>query len=151
MSITLQVERWADVKPEECEPLFAIHWEEVARDKEKIKLEVDREKYTECERLGKFHLVTLRDDGKLVGYFAGFIDTHPHYKSTLFFSTDVYFILPEYRQTRWPLKMFLFMEDSLRLKGVKKMVTITKVHQDHSRLFEWLGWTLTEKVYTKCL
>jgi hypothetical protein len=148
VTITYQVEQWADVRPE-MEVFFPAHWQEIAMNKERIKLAVDYEKYDALVALGKILIVTVRLDGKLIGYHVSIIETHLHYKKDLFGHTDIYFLAREHRKGRTGIKMFQFVEKTLRERGVVVMTTATKIHADVSVIFERLGWTKRETVFTK--
>src|SRR5256885_610341 len=76
---SVQVERWADCLPE-MEEIFPLHWKELARFQDKIALKCDTEKYAALEKSDILLLVTARAEGRLVGYFVGFIMPHPHYR-----------------------------------------------------------------------
>ena len=144
-----QVEKWSDCVSE-MKPLWPLHWEEVANDKDKIKLNLWNEAYEMMSKTGELHVVTARTGkGNLVGYHYSIVRPHLHYKDSLTAYTDVYFLLPEYRKGMNGVNLFKFVEKSLKERNVQKMYTASKVKLDKSILFERLGWTLAEKVYTK--
>lgn len=146
--INFQVESWKAAK-DEMKWLWPLHWEEVANDKEKIKLNVWDEQYQAIEDAGQFHCVTVRDDTKVVGYHWTIVRPHLHYADSLTAYTDVYFLHPDYREGLTGLNLFKFVEQTLKERGVQKMYTASKVKLDKSAIFERLGWSLAEKVYTK--
>lgn len=150
MSITYQVERWNSVVCEMA-PFAPLHWEEIALDHNAVPLDMNWNKYREMDKSGMLHLVTARDDGKIIGYHVSMIGGHLHYKSTLHASVDLYFVKQEYRKGRIGIKLFKFTEESLKAIGVQKIVTGTKVHKDNSRLFEYLGYHNTEIIFTKLI
>lgn len=149
--LTFQVDRWSAIPRAEMDPLFAQHWEEIALQKDKIKLDVDYDRYRQLDEKNMLHIVTVRDSGKLVGYHCSLLDTHLHYKSHVMALTDVYFLLPQYRRGTAGIRLFQFVEQTLKERGITKMITATKLHQDKGRLLESLGWTEIERVYTKML
>ena len=150
--ITYQVEKFADVPRSETDGLFRIHWEEIALDKDSIPLDIDYDRYLSLEQEGHLHVVTARDNGRLIGYYSAIIGPHLHYKGTKMAHTDVYFVIPEYRLTRVGMSLFIFAEKTLRDRGdIVKMLSSTKIHQDHGRLFEALKWNEVERLYTKVL
>jgi GNAT superfamily N-acetyltransferase len=148
MSITYQVEKPSVVLPEMV-PFFAAHWQEIAMNRDRVPLDVDYDKYLALGEAGRLHVVTVREDGKLVGYHVSFIEPHLHYKSTLFAHTDIYYLDPPKRKGSTGVKLFQFVEQSLKSIGVKVMTTSTKAHADISPIFERLGWTKRETVFTK--
>lgn len=143
-----QVEKWSDCKAEMA-LLWPLHWEEVANDKDKIKLDVWYEAYDEMEKSGQLHIVTARDEEKIVGYHWSVVRPHLHYKSSLTAYTDIYFLHPSYRRGMNGIKLFKFVEKSLKERGVEKMYTASKIKLDKSSIFEFLGWHEAETVYTK--
>jgi hypothetical protein len=73
MSITYQVEKPSVVLPEMV-PFFAAHWQEIAMNRDRVPLDVDYDKYLALGEAGRLHVVTVREDGKLVGYHVSFIE-----------------------------------------------------------------------------
>ena len=150
--IQFAVERFSAIRREEMDELFRVHWKEIALNQDRIPLDVDYEKYTELDRKELLHIVTVRDEGRLVGYHCSVVTTHPHYKSSKMALVDVYFLLPDYRMTRAGINLFAYAEKTLRERGdIVKLLCSTKIHQDHSRIFQFLGWVETERTYSKIL
>lgn len=147
-SITYAVEEWADVRPE-MEALFPTHWKEIALDQDQIKLAVDYDRYEQIAAAGAGHIVTVRADGKLVGYHVSLVATHPHYKNDLHGICDLFFILPEYRKGRIGIRMFQFVEETLKARGVVKMLASVKLHYDIGKVLSYLGWNEIERTYSK--
>jgi len=148
--ITYQVERWNDVQPE-LEPFAEIHWQEIALNHNEVPLDMDWDRYKELDNSGVLHLVTVRSEEEIIGYHISIINGHLHYKSTLHAFVDLYFVAKEHRNGRVGLKMFQFTEKKLKELGVKKIITGTKTHFNHTRLFEYLEYSNTEIVFTKLL
>ena len=148
--VTFQVEPWPAIA-EEIKPLLVKHWEEIALDREAIPLDPDFDLYQMLHEKGILVACTARADGKLVGYYANLVKDHPHYKSTLFAFLDVYFLCKEYRNAQNGLRLFRFMEQEMRARGVRKICSMTKLDHDNSRLFVRLGWRPVETVFTKML
>ena len=151
MPITFHVEQWSDALAELLE-LFPLLWDDVAIDKDRFVADCDVDKYAALEKAGILHLVTARDGVLLAGFFLMFVTPNAHYRgSGLMAFTDLYFLLPNYRRGNTGLKMFAFMEETLRAKGVVKMYSSHKIHRDRSAMFKFLGWTASDVVYSKCL
>ena len=149
--ITFRVERWRDFVID-GQHLFSKHWEDVALDRDKIDLSVDNAKYEQLDDLGLLHIVTARKDGRLVGYFLGFLMIHPHYKEAgLMAVTDIYYLLPEARSGGTGAKLFIEVEKSLKERGVVKAYLSCKIHQDHTKLFTRLGWKPTDITFSKII
>lgn len=147
---TYTIEKLRDVRPE-MELLFPAHWEEVARDRETIKLNPDWPSYFQMEDAGQVQALIVRSEGKVIGYHVSFLKVHLHYADSLHAFTDLYFILPEFRVGRVGIQMFREVEKEWRRRGVVKAFTGTKCSADKSRIFEHLGWNRTEYLFTKVL
>ena len=148
MTTTFQVERWSDLQAEML-PLLSKHWEEIAINRDKIPLDIDMDRYAALEEAGALHIVTAREDGELIGYHVAIVSPHLHYKSTLHGITDVYFIRPEHRKGFTGIRLFKRVEEEMRKLGVRKLFTGTKLHLDMGKVFERLGYSPTERLYTK--
>lgn len=133
----------------EIGPLWRRHYAEIA-DK-RIPLDPDFDRYDQIALMGKLHVLTVRNRGKLVGYLFAIVDTHLHYRSTLFAAFDLYWIDPEYRCGWTGVRLFREAERTLRAKGVRKIVANTKVAKDMSPIFAHLGFQETERIHTKYL
>lgn len=146
---TFQVESWRTLA-QDADRIFLSHWADLALDKEEINLSVNHELYIAMNEQGKILVVTARVDSHIAGYIVSWMSPHPHYLNYgLQSTTDAFYVLPQHRRGGLGVKMFLFNEAALRDLGVRKMTISTKVHEDHSAIFEALGWTLSDKVYTK--
>ena len=149
--VTIACESWPALLPE-LQGLWTAHHAEIAQDQDgRMPLDVDVERYGLLAATDILHLMALRVDGQLVGYWAGFIMPHLHYQSTRVCLTDVYYIVPTHRNAGLGRQFFQAIEAYLRTCGVQKAFVQSKVYADHSKLFESLGWTLTEYVHTKWL
>jgi GNAT superfamily N-acetyltransferase len=127
-------------------------WEDVAVDKDRFTAICDEDRYAALEGAEILHLVTAREGETLAGFFLMFITPNAHYKGAGFMAfTDMYFIKPEYRHGNVGVNLFLFMEQTLKEKGVVKAYSSHKLHRDRGPLFEYLGWKPTDLVYSKVL
>ncbi len=146
--VTYQVEGWFDVK-DEMSHLWPLHWQEVALNRDKIPLEPDFDSYAAYANSGMLHIVVARKDGEIIGYHFSVVRPHLHYKNSLSAFTDIYFIAPAHRTGRTPMRLFEHVEKTLKARGVKKLFTGTKLSLNAGPLFEHMGWTPTETLYTK--
>jgi len=128
-------------------PLLEKHWEEVALNKEKIKLNPDWDAYANLEDAGILKIFTARDDRKLVGYFVVFVKSHIHYKDHLFCYNDVIFVDEEYRKGFTSPRLIKFAEKCLKADGVEVMIVNTKRHKPFDSLLVWLGYKHIENLY----
>lgn len=149
-AVSFAVENWAALWSD-GQALFPKHWRELATDQNRIELALDEDTYTKLDAIGNLHVLTVRSDGKLVGYYLAFLMVHPHYKTAgLMAMTDIYYLLPEFRGVAG-VQLFIEVARTLKERGVKKAYLSCKLHQDHSRLFNALGWESTDVTFTKYL
>jgi len=134
----------------ELEKLFPAHYEELCVTKE-YPYEPDWDSYKRMAEAGLVRCITCRADEVLIGYIVFIVTPHLHYKSCKTAIEDVYFINKEYRKGRIGIKLFQYAEKVLKERGVNRIVMHTKLHLDNSRLFEYLGYKYTDKVFSKML
>lgn len=153
--LSFLVEPWNQALPE-MEPLWAEHYREVARDQAHIPLAPDYATYAELDQRGALHVVTARAEGRLAGYLVAVVRPHLHYRTTLHAFFDLYYLSPTHRRGHAGVQLFRAAEQSLKTRGVRKMMTGTKVHTapggralDVSAIFQRLGWIETERQFGK--
>lgn len=129
--------------------LWGLHWEEIALDRDKIKLEPDVDTFRVLEQAGGLHIVTVRDGGDMVGYHVTIVRPHLHYRSSLTGYVDMYFVHPDYRKGRTGIGLFKYAEQTLRERGCQRIYTGTKLHKDMGKLLEYMGHKETERLYVK--
>ena len=136
---------------EEAKPLLNSHWDEIALNKDKIKLNPDWDAYESLEVQGKLKIFTARDDGRLVGYFVVIVGVNIHYKDHLFASNDIIYLSPEHRKGFTGIKLIKFAEKCLKTDGVSVLTINTKVHKPFDKLMDFLKFRKIERVYSKYL
>lgn len=136
---------------EEIVPLLERHWEEIAVNKDKIKLNPDWEMYAKLEDAGVLGIYTARRDGKLIGYFVVVAERNIHYKDHIFAVNDIIYLAPEYRKGMVGFRLIKYAEQDLKSLGVSTLTINTKVHKPFDPLLERMGFSLKERVYSKYL
>ena len=134
----------------EFETLFPLHYEELCVTKD-FPMSPDWEAYKRIANAGMLRTITCRVDDELIGYIVFFVQPHLHYSTCKTAFEDIYFVKKEYRKGRVGIKLFQYAEQVLKERGVNRIIMHTKVHLDNSRLFEYLGYKQTDKVFTKIL
>lgn len=132
-------------------PLLPIHYAELALNQDKVPLSPQFDKYVDAENRGELIFVALRDTGRMVGYFIGFIAPGLHYSTCLTCQMDIFYVLPEHRGSGAGFQLFKFVEKQLKQHGVQRMFVGSKMHKDASWLFEKLGYTPVETYYSTWL
>jgi len=146
--ITFQVEKIKDIKAEAL-PLLQAHWEEIALNKDSVPLDPDWDGYVNVEAAGLLHIITARDDSKLIGYAAYFITPNLHYRSLREANSDIFYLSPEHRKGLTGLKLMKAAEVELKAIGVNKIINKVKKHFDLGPLFERIGYKAFETHYAK--
>lgn len=146
--ITAQVEPWSEFVKDAVE-LFPAHWEELALNKDKVPLSVQHDVYLAYEAAGQTLVVTLRQKGRLVGYFVGFVSPALHYSTCLTLQMDIFWTHPDIRGRLEGVKLFRAVEAEAKRRGVQRIFYGSKLHKDASRLFEYLKMEPVEVYYTK--
>lgn len=147
-NITYQQELYSDIALE-IQPLLVQHHEELDMYKDKVPLAPDWKRYKDMEERGILHVVTVRDDGVLVGYYVTMIVESLHFRFTTYGINDVVLIKPEYRNAGVGLALFRKVEELLKARGVEVMTVNMKVHSPFDSLCEGLGFDYAERLYTK--
>ena len=151
MNMEYAVERCSKEVIEEMKPLLEAHYEEIARNQDKIKLNPDYDLYAKLDELGMLHGVSARADGELIGYFLSIVGPNMHYKDHLMAKNDIMFIRKDYRNGLTPVRLLKYAEETLKARGVSVMYLNVKLAHDFGRLMEYLGWVETERIYEKIL
>ena len=148
--ITCHIESFAE-RLDELKALLPDHYKELALNQDKVPLDPQYHVYVEREQQGGLLFVTLRDAGELVGYFIGFIAPGLHYKTCLTCTMDIFYVRKDKRGGRAGIKLFKFVENELKRRGVDRWFVGSKCHMDASWLFEHLEFQKVEIYYSKWL
>lgn len=145
---------YADCDPfafvEEMKILFPLHYEELCVTKD-FPLTPDYDAYKRLADAGMLRCITVRADEEMIGYAIFIVQPHLHYMTCKTAFEDIYYIRPDFRKGRVGIRLFKYAEDVLQRIGVNRIIMHTKIHMDNSKLFEYLGYKLTDKIYTKIL
>lgn len=154
--ITAHVERLAD-NLEELKPFFDPHWQELALNKDTVPLDPQYEIYLERDRAGQVLCVVLREAGRILAYFVGFVAPALHYRTCLTLQMDIFWLHPDYRDgdslqavERDMLCMQLFeaVKAEGQRRGVQRAYYGSKMHKDAAALFEALKMVEVERYYS---
>ena len=140
--ITFQEETLEQIHDNEFESILKLHSKEL--NDLKFSLNPDWELYQQLADNNILHIVTARDDEKLVGYYVSIIYTHPHHKGVLTAENDLHYILPEYRKGWLGYKFLKQVVQFLKKRNVKMIFHSMKTSQAYLPLTERLGFKLIE-------
>lgn len=147
--ITYQVEpfhiAWKDM-----EPLFPLHWDEVALNQDTIKLNMYTSEYQRLANAGQLELITIRADGDVVGYSSSIVNSLLHYQHVLAGNVEMFYLLPTYRKGWYGYKLLKHTRDHLLRRGCKQIAITCKVHNelDVTKILERLRFVFIEKRFT---
>lgn len=136
---------------EEVKPLLPEHYKELALDQDRVPLSPQYDEYLRRDALGMVLTIALRESGKLVGYFIGFIAPGLHYSTCLTLQLDIFWIHPDHRGQKGGVLLFKAMEAEAKRRGVHRLFVGSKTHLPADYLFEKLGYRKVESVYSVML
>lgn len=137
--ITYQEEKHSDVI-DEIKPLLKLHWEEIGVFN---KLNPNWEWYQILEDKKVLHIITARDDQKLIGYYISIISPHIHYANILIAENDILYLHKNYRKGLTGYKLIKFAIEQLKTK-VQAIILSMKAEQSFMPLAQRLGFKLTD-------
>lgn len=149
MSEIIQEESFMACLPE-LQELFPLHWKELAMNQDKVPLAPAYDKYQAMEEAGGLVLTTLRVDGKVKGYFIGFISPGLHYTTCLDCAMDIFWVHPDIRAEGMPgLRLFRATEQILKARGVQRWFAAAKIKAPVTPLFKRMGFEPIETYHSK--
>src|SRR5271156_2488408 len=81
---------------DEAKALMELHYDEIAKNKQLLKLNPDVATYNKADQENKLLLLTARSEGVLVGYFLWIMIKHAHYQDVVVAEEDLHFLAPKY-------------------------------------------------------
>lgn len=119
--VTIQREMLATVAMD-ADALLEAHYRELCLHQDVMKLEPRWDQYAALERAGLLLVVAAREDGRLIGYSAAFIQPHLHYAAFVVAQSDVLYIDAEHRGSRTGLRLKDETEREAKAMGANRMV-----------------------------
>ena len=148
MVIDLKKEMLCEVVGE-VEELLSLHYQELTRNKDRVQLNPMWEEYAALEQLGRFHVFTARENTKLIGYSAFFVNRHLHYADLTTGINDVLYLHPEKRKGSIGLRLIKFSESELKKLGVQKVCWHCKLDTDLIPILNHMGYSTEEVLMAK--
>lgn len=136
---------------QEAQPLLQAHYDELTLHKEVVKLNPQWDQYALLERLDRLAIFTARDDGKLAGYNAFFVQKHFHYAGLTVAQNDVFWISDEYRRGTTALRFLRYSEEALKGIGAQKIVYHCKYSNNFAPILHRLGFADEEVMVGKMI
>jgi hypothetical protein len=144
------IENLAKVR-REIEPLLKQHYDEIALNKDIIKMNPDWEAYARLDAVNALRIYTARRNDKLLGYFVVIVSKSLHYRDHLFANNDVIFLTKPARKGLTGIKLIKYAIESLAAEGITKLHINTKAHQPFDAILERLNFEEIERVYSLVL
>lgn len=143
----------------ELEVLFPLHFELLGEPMQRqlgipvgaIPLAPDWEKYYALERAGGLFLMSLREKGRLVGYWISFCGQGLHYAKNILADMDIWFLDESHRGGVASLVLGRAVQRELRRRGACLWLVGEKLHRPAGRLYESLGFQPVERYWGKAL
>jgi L-amino acid N-acyltransferase YncA len=146
--ITYQLEPW-DTYYRDCQALWLAHWDEIAVEKHRMPMRPDVAAYQRLEAAGQLQILVARDDGRMVGYLLTVIRPHLHYADVLCGFEDAYFLAKSHRRGMTGIKLIKEAIRHMQAAGAQKAFFMTKAALDMGAIFERLGFTKCDILYSK--
>ena len=145
--ITYQLEHIATFLPD-FEELKQEHYKEIGSANMTLHLNIPL--YQSFEVMGNLTILTVREDGKMIGYVVVFVKQHPHYAELCGFE-DGYFLTASARRSGVGRVMFEKTLERLKARGVKRAYFHSKMQAPHRGLFTALGFEHSDEIWMRKL
>jgi len=134
---------------EELKPLLEAHYKEVHLFPDKIPFNPDYDTYLAMEEAGVINLITVRDEGKLIGYTVAFLYPNLHYQDHVYAVNDIIYLDPLYRKEGHVDTLLRYAENVYKRLGASVMTLHMKVGIPFKGACERNGIELKEHMYMK--
>jgi len=128
----------------EADELLRLHYEELTLNKHRVKLDPIWDSYASLEAAGRFHIFTAREDGRLIGYSAFFVNRHLHYADLTTALNDVLFLHPDHRLGMTGIRLLKFCEAELKKLGAQKVCWHAKLNTSLIPILTRMGYATEE-------
>ena len=132
-----------------AEPLFKPHYDEIARNKQVMKLKPNWPLYEALDRTGWLFVYIAMQDNVCIGYSMNVMMHHLHYADLRIAQNDILFVKKEFRGGRLGLRLLKATEDHARSEGCKLMLWHAKENTALAKLLPKLKYGVQEIMYSK--
>lgn len=133
---------------EEAKPILEVYYRDLVPEHE-LPFDPNYGEYLRAQDFGNLACVTCRSDGKLVGFVMFFMLPYLYSKKERIAIEDWYYLDEHYRKGMTGIRLLKEAEKVLKSYGVGIINIVCKAHQDRTTLYERLGYTYTEKHFSK--
>ena len=131
------------------DPLFEEHYEEIARNKQVMKLKPNYQMYEALNSTGWLFIYVAMQDDVCIGYSMNIMMHHLHYADLRIAQNDILFVKKEFRGGRLGLRLLKVTEDHARSEGCKLMLWHAKENTALAKLLPKLKYGVQEIMYSK--
>ena len=132
-----------------AEPLFEEHYEEIARNKQVMKLKPNWPMYESVDKNGFLFIYLAMQGDVCIGYSMNIIMHHFHYADLRVTQNDVLFIKKEFRGGRIGLRLMKVTEDYAKSLGCKVMLWHAKEDTTLAALLPRLKYGVQDIIFSK--
>ena len=132
-----------------ADPLFEEHYEEIARNKQVMKLKPNWPSYHAVDKIGWLFIYLAMQNDVCIGYSMNIMMHHLHYADLKVCQNDVLFVKKEFRGGRLGLRLLKVTEDHARSEGCKLMLWHAKENTALAKLLPKLKYGVQEIMYSK--
>lgn len=123
---------------QEAQPLLEAHHAELNGDR--MLLDPRWQDYALLEQLGRYAVFTARDDGRLVGYSAFYVNRHMHSAQFTNAQNDVFYVDPAKRSGMLPARFLRYTHDQLKAIGAQRVGYLCKLTNNLRAILHRLGF-----------
>lgn len=131
--------------------LFHSHWDEIALNKDLMKLKPLLDKYYQLEANGMLLIIGAYVDGELVGYSVNFLSQHLHYADLWTCMNDIVFVDKAARKSGVGAALIRHTEELAKERGAQMMLWHVKENTSMAALLPNLGYGVQDIVLSKGL
>ena len=132
-----------------ADPLFEEHYEEIARNKQIMKLKPNYKLYEALNSTGWFFIYVAMQGDVCIGYSMNIMMHHLHYADLRIAQNDILFVKKELRGGRLGLRLLKATEDYAKSEGCKLMLWHAKENTALAKLLPKLKYGVQEIMYSK--
>lgn len=133
---------------DELHELTRINWEDTVFPDAKESLDLDFDLYLGLEEVGKLVFFAVKDNNKLIGYYAGLKSPNIQSKSSIYLTQLMLVIHPDYRGHGGITLIDKAVKDYARENGVHRVINSARTHTKLGKLWERKGYVPIEQLYS---
>jgi len=137
---------------DEAANVLLEHWDELALNKENVKLAPDRKKYKQLQELNIINNIVVYDGNVVVGYSFLIVQPNLHYSENVFAHVDIIYVSKEYRKSSIGARLLVATEQLAKDLGASVITHHAKPYVPMIiKPLEKLVYSLYEHIYGKYL